>query len=304
MQIHELRHFVILAETLHFAKASHACNLSPSALSRSLRRLEEEVGRPLLERDRRSARLTPQGELFLKYARSVIQGWEQLQNDIVEGSRVLSGEIRLYCSVTASYTVLTGLLARFREAYPGIHIRLQTGDAAGAVDMVLDGAADVTVAARPDRLPGGLCFKAITETPLVFVAPRVACAVARLVAEREVSWKNVPLVLSAHGLSRKRVDAWFRRRGIRPSIYAEVSGHEAILSMVSLGCGVGVVPELVIDKSALRDEVRVLDARPALEPYVVGLCVQRRRLDSLVVRAFWDMVDSSRTALTGTARAG
>jgi LysR family positive regulator for ilvC len=99
------------------------------------------------------------------------------------------------------------------------------------------------------------------------------------------------MVLSARGLSRRRVDTWFRASGLRPTIYAEVSGHEAILSMVSLGCGVGVVPLLVVEKSPFRDRVRVLDVSPTLEPYAVGLCARGPRLASPVVRAFWDTVE-------------
>jgi LysR family positive regulator for ilvC len=69
-----------------------------------------------------------------------------------------------------------------------------------------------------------------------------------------------------------------------------VSGHEAIISMVRLGCGVGIVPRLVLERFAQRNEVRLLDVEPPLEPYVVGLCARRRRLDFPPARAFWDTV--------------
>jgi LysR family positive regulator for ilvC len=90
------------------------------------------------------------------------------------------------------------------------------------------------------------------------------------------------------------VEAWFRSRGARPTIYAEVAGHEAILPMVHLGCGVGVVPRLVMEMSLLKDEVRVLDVQPPLEPYDVGLTVHRRRLAVPIVRAVWAAADDLR----------
>jgi LysR family positive regulator for ilvC len=98
------------------------------------------------------------------------------------------------------------------------------------------------------------------------------------------------MVVSETGLSRTRVDSWFRARKVRPNVYAEVSGHEAIISMVRLGCGVGVVPRVVLERFAQKGEVRVLDVEPPLEPYVVGLCAHRRRLASPLVKAFWDIV--------------
>ena len=69
MDIKQLKQFVHLAETLHFGRASEASYISPSALSRSIKQLEEEVGTDLFERDNRSVALTAEGKIFLDYAR-------------------------------------------------------------------------------------------------------------------------------------------------------------------------------------------------------------------------------------------
>ena len=55
-------------------------------------------------------------------------------------------------------------------------------------------------------------------------------------------------MLPAHGLARAYADDWLDRRAITPNLYAEIEGHEAILALVALGCGVGVVPQLVLEK--------------------------------------------------------
>jgi LysR family positive regulator for ilvC len=190
--------------------------------------------------------------------------------------------------VAASYTVLAGLIGTFRRRYPGIHLRVETGDPARALERVQGGLADVAVAARPATLARSLAFRTIAVSPLLFAAPTIACAAAELTARSPIPWARVPMILTATGLSRRRADAWFRGRGIKPSIYAEVSGHEAVVSMVRLGCGVGIVPRLVLDRFAQKGEARVLDVEPALDPYVVGLCVHRRRLSAPLVKAFWD----------------
>ena len=67
----------------------------------------------------------------------------------------------------------------------------------------------------------------------------------------------------------QRVDRWFRRRRVRPSVYSEVPGREALLSLVALGCGVGIVPRLVVDRSPLREEVRALEVEPGLGEFRV-----------------------------------
>jgi LysR family positive regulator for ilvC len=286
-----LRIFLSLAETLHFGRASRQVNLSPSALSRAVRRLEEELGQRLFLRDNRSVELTPAGERFRGYARQSLQGWEALAAELAEHTghgEALAGELTIYCSVAASYTVLAGLFRAFRRRHPGVHLRLQTGDPAEALERVASGQADITVAARPHTLPRALAFRTVAVTPLEFVAPTVHSEAATLASRSPIPWDLMPMVLSATGLSRRRADAWFRARGLRPRVYAEVSGHEAIISMVRLGCGVGIVPRLVLERFAQPKEVRVLEVEPPLESYIVGLCARRRRLDFPPARAFWD----------------
>jgi LysR family positive regulator for ilvC len=288
MNQHDLKTFLTLAETLHFGRAGRQANLSPSALSRAVRRMEEELGRRLFLRDNRSVELTAAGRRFRAYAREALAGWEQMAREVSGGAQEVSGELTVYCSVAAAYTVLTGLFRAFRQAHPAVHLRLQTGDPAEALERVASGQADVTVAARPHTLPRTLAFKTVAVTPLLFIAPTVPCEAASLARESPVPWARMPMVLSATGLSRRRAEAWFRARGVHPRVYAEVSGHEAIISMVRLGCGVGVVPRLVLERFAQKNEVRVLEAQPPLEPYVVGLCARRRRLDFPPARAFWE----------------
>jgi LysR family positive regulator for ilvC len=292
MDHESLRMFLRLTHTLHFGRASRQSNVSPSALSRIILRMEEEVGQKLFIRDNRSVELTAAGSGLRVYAQEVLDGWDRLRGALESGNQALSGELRLYASVAASYTVLSDLLGRCRLEYPGIHIRLQTGDPAEAVDRVRDGGADITVAARPDSLPQNLVFKTITVTPLVFISPVTPCEGAVMAAKTPIPWKSVPLVLSESGLSRARADAWFRKAGIRPNVYAEVSGHEAVVSMVRLGFGVGIAPKIVVERFSLKGEVRILEVDPPMEPYIVGLCAHKRRLESPVVRAFWDIISN------------
>ena len=96
-----------------------------------------------------------------------------------------------------------------------------------------------------------------------------------------------------HDLARDRVDAWFRERGVAPKIYGQVAGNEAIVSMVSLGLGVGVVPQIVLDNSTLASRVRVLDVQPALAAYDLGLVTLKRHLNNPLVRAFWSLASTS-----------
>ncbi len=95
------------------------------------------------------------------------------------------------------------------------------------------------------------------------------------------------MILSESGLSRDHADTWFRAMGVSPRIYAQVAGNEAIVSMVGLGFGVGIVPRIVLDNSPLLDRIMILPVKPELPHYDVGLCVLKRRLKSALIEALW-----------------
>ena len=293
MNIKTLQHFLALAESLHFGRASDACHISISALSRNIRQLEDALEVKLFNRDNRSVELTEEGEKFLKYAREAISQWQIIQNEIGENSDSLQGEISLYCSVTASYSILFELLKRFRSDYPGIEIKLHTGDPEHAIARIIAGNEEISIAAHPRTLPRGVEFKPITVSPLVFIAPIEGLnpEVPTTTPSSDQAWASVPMVLSETGIARNRVDAWFRDMDIKPRIYAQVEGYEAIVSMVSLGLGIGVVPKIVLDNSPLAGRIQILDVSPALEAFNIGSFTLKRNLKNPLVKAFWEVID-------------
>lgn len=293
MNTRNLKNFLALAENLHFGKASDVCNISISALSRNIRQLEEELGVRLFNRDNRTVALTNEGKTFLKYAREASNQWQLIRNELADNGRELQGKISLYCSVTASYSILFDLLNRFRPDYPGIEIKLHTGVPELAISRIAAGHEDICIAAHPNTLPRDVTFKALTTTPLVFIAPinPLDPDVPSKEPDSAEDWSKVPMVLSETGIARNRVDTWFREMGISPRIYAQVEGYEAIVSMVSLGLGIGVVPKIVLDNSPLEGRIQVLAVTPELEAFDVGLFTLKRNLKNPLVNAFWDLLE-------------
>ena len=287
-----LQQFLALADQLHFGRASNVCHISISALSRNIRTLEQEMGVTLFNRDNRSVELTTQGLKFQQYAKESIAQWNLIRNELADKTQALQGEISMYCSVTATYTILFDLLHRFRREHPGIEIKLHTGDHGYALDRIIEGKEEITIAARPASLPRGLMFKPVMVSPLLFIGPLEQSDpdVPVTPPESASAWANVPMILSESGIARKRIDEWFRKMDVNPRIYAQVAGNEAIVSMVSLGLGIGVVPKIVLDNSPMADRIQVLDVQPELEPYNIGLFTLKKSLNNPLVNAFWELL--------------
>ncbi|ETX10188.1 transcriptional regulator [Marinomonas ushuaiensis DSM 15871] len=293
MNIKILKHFLSLADNLHFGRASDECHISISALSRNIRQLEDELGVALFNRDNRTVTLTQEGRRFVDYARETSSQWNLIRHELTDNSDQLKGEISLYSSVTASYSFFYDLLKRFRIAQPGIEIKLRTGDPEHAIAHILDGKEDITIAARPPSFSNSLVFNQIATSPLLFIAP-IEQQVPNVPTNSPTTvqeWSDIPMILSEGGVSRKRVEEWFSEKGITPKIYAQVTGNEAIVSMVSLGFGIGVVPKIVLENSPLLDRIKVLDVQPELAPYDIGLFALKKSLKNPLVEAFWNLIE-------------
>lgn len=291
MDNYSLKIFLHLSESLHFGKTSSSCHITPSGLSRLIKRLEEEVGEPLFFRDNRSVSLTPAGRHFQRYALETLNRWEDLRRTLSSESESIRGEVSLYGSVTACYSVLPEVLEQFGRHYPDVRINLKTGAADLAIKEVINGTTQLGVAANPENLPANILFKEILTTPLVFIIPGFDTHFSHIFSRSAPDFSSAPLILSKEGLARKRVDQWFRDKGFGQNINAQVSGNEAILAMVGLGLGFGVVPKLVVEKSPFQTKVQILEVDPPLKDYSVGICCLQKALNDKPVRAFWETID-------------
>ena len=293
MDTRALTVFLTVAGTLSFSRSGELLHMSVSAVSRTIQRLEHELGQPLLARDNRSVRLTGAGREFREYARRSVAEWQQLRRKLGTDEE-LAGEVSLYCSVTATYRVLAPILASFRAAHPAVEIMMHTGDQADGINRVLEGLDDVAVSGRPVQLPQRLEFLPLLESPLQFFMPGADCAVRQLILDGDPSspdfnWDRVPFIVPERGVTKDMLDSWFQQRGVRPRVYAQVAGHEAIVAMVSLGLGIGIAPELVIEASGMAASVDQFAVVDGLPPLAIGLCSLRQRLASPLVKSLWEV---------------
>lgn len=266
--------------------------MSASALSRLIQRMEQELDCRLLLRNNRSVQLTRQGKQLLTFAEQQNLQWDTLKNAINQQSEHLAGKLHIFCSVTAAYSHLPNLLDRFRQQHPAVEIILTTGDAADALSRVQDNSVDVAIAAKPEHLSHSLCFKRIAEVPLAVIAPIISAELTDKLQQATINWQEIPIILPDHGPARKRFDQWFSGLAqTKPNIYATVSGHEALVSMVALGCGIGIAPKVVVDNSPVKNRVKYIDDLGTIAPFELGIsCLQRKRaLD--VVEAFFNAVE-------------
>ncbi|OSN03490.1 HTH-type transcriptional activator IlvY [Lonsdalea iberica] len=295
MDLRDLKLFLHLVESHHFGHTAKAMHISPSTLSRQIQRMEEDIGQALFLRDNRTVRLTEAGEHLKIFAQQTLLQYQQMQLAMSQHGQSLSGELRVFCSVTGAYSHLPTILDRFRARHPLVEIKLTTGDAADAVDKVRSNIADLSIAGHPETLPPSMVFIPIGNIRIALVIPTMPCPVQVQMQDPHPNWAQVPFILPQYGPVRKLTERWFRHQKIaNPLIYATVAGHEAMVSMVAVGCGVALVPDVVLENSPepVRKRVFVLQEQ-ILEPIPLGICMQKKRLSEPLIAAFWETLQET-----------
>jgi LysR family positive regulator for ilvC len=280
MDIKSLRLFQNLASSLHFSKTAAAMFVSPPTLTRVIARLERECDTTLFIRNNRSVALTHAGQRLLEFADHTLSQYAIMKQELKTREQALSGELSLYCSVTASQSYLPAMLNRLQQQYPLVDIRLDTGDHSLSIDKVVSGQADISLAIHAPNFPAHLAFANIDVVPLTLIVPN------KMKIERwqDMSWQQVNVVMPSGGPSKRIVNNWFAEQNIRPHVYAQVSGNEAIVSMVALGLGVGFVPSIVLENSVVKNKVRSLNV-PNIESYQLGVCYLKARAEEPLIKS-------------------
>ncbi len=293
MNIKDLQVFIHLSDNLHFNRTAQYLHMTPSTLSRVIQRLESEFGQQFFERDNRSVKLTLAGKRMRLFAEKVLTDWQFLKQDFSQDKHQLTGRISIYCTVTAAHLYLPKLIEQFRALHPFIDIVLETGDVANAYHKISEQQVDFAFAVAENKKNSKFEFKHMQFVPFQLVAPKQLTHFSHFLSEKKIEWGKVPFVLPESGPAYERVSSWFQEMEINPLVYAKVAGHEAMLSIIALGCGVGAIPEPVIELSPVKNKLQILGAKVMPKPFDLGIICLKKRLKTPQISAFWELVNTS-----------
>src|SRR5262244_4414460 len=127
MEMHQVRYFLAVAETLNFTRAAEHCNVSQPALTRAIQQLEEELGGLLLRRERKLTHLTDFGRLIEPHLRQLFADAEAAKTTAKRFLNLQQAQIRLGVMCTVGPARFMGFLAEFNRAHPGCDITLVEG---------------------------------------------------------------------------------------------------------------------------------------------------------------------------------
>ena len=289
MLLRHIRYFLAVAEHLNFTRAAEALHVSQPTLSQQIRQLEEALGAELFDRGGRQLRLTDAGDAYRVYARRALRDLEAGKRALHDVASLQRGQLRLAMTPTFAAWLAGPLLARFHQRHPGIALIVREMSQEAMEAGLADDAFDIGIGFAPS---GTLEVEAepLLDERLALVAGEGHPLAGRRDALSLAELEAMPLVLlSADFITRRHVDDYCLRHGIRPRAAIEVNGMGAAVEIIRHGGLAGILPAAVV---ASQPGLAVLALEPALPGRQAALLTKRDGYRSAAARAFAELARS------------
>jgi DNA-binding transcriptional LysR family regulator len=298
VELRHLRYFVAVAEELHFGRAAERVGIAQPPLSQGIQRLERELGLQLFTRTKRRVALTEPGRVFLTEARATLAQAERAVDLARRAARGEVGRLNVGFVGSATFALLPPILRRFRKTHPEVELMLYELSTSQQVAALAERRIDIGFV-RPPFDAAGLELEIVDREPLVAVLPAEHPLAAReRLRLRDLAGEPFVLFPGSYGPGlRGHIVGACQAAGFNPRIVQEAIGQPTIVSLVSVGIGVSLLPAAIkqlpwqgVVYCRLEDDV----------PPVEMALAWRRDDDSPALRAFRQQAIGNRGWLLGS----
>jgi DNA-binding transcriptional LysR family regulator len=244
VEIRQLQAFVAVGEELHFGRAAARLHMAQSPLSQVIRRLEADVGVPLLRRTTRRVELLPAGEVLLERARTILAAASAAEEDARAAASGELGRLTIGFTGSMTYALLPHLAKALRARLPRVQLDLRGEMLTSAqVEGLLEGTLDVALLRPPVDHPD-LVLERVGVEPLVAALPadHPLAALPEVPVPRLVDEPFIVYPSSARSVVHDAVHATCADHGFSPLVAMEVAETSTLVSFVAAGVGVALVP--------------------------------------------------------------
>ncbi|QDT84045.1 LysR family transcriptional regulator [Gimesia chilikensis] len=282
MEVDQLRYFLRVAERGNFTRAAEELNISQPALSRSIQKLEEELGQPVFERKTRSVALTDAGTLLQSRAQQILALIEDTKAEISDDGR--SGQIRIGAIPTIAPFFLPNLLRQFSSEFPAASIIVQEDTTDHLLKRCTQGEIDLAILALPVPAKYLEVEELFQEELLLVLPPDHPLVNKPQIRLNDI--KALPFVLldEAHCLS-DNIVSFCRQRSFHPVAVEQTSQLAMVQELVSLSHGISMVPQMA--RKLDQSDRRVYRSMSGIKPVrKIAMVWNPYRFQSRLLQAF------------------
>ena len=279
MNTKRIRFFVQTIRSGSFTQAAEILGCSQSAVSQMVSGLEEELGLKLMHRSRSGIRLTAEGQLLLPEMEAILEHERKLES-LVESLRGgETGEVVVASFSSVAVHWLPSILREFGEQYPGVNLRLNTGDYHDVAQWLADGTAGVGFVNLP--FDGDCSCIPLYQDRLLAVLPKghPMAGLERFPVEQVAKEAFISLLAASDHDARRYLES----QGVKPNIRFSTKDDYAILAMVESGLGMSIVPELLLRGE--KAEICIMELEPKAYR-TIGIALTEQGKSSPAAAAF------------------
>ena len=243
MEMHQLRYFAAVARLSGFTRAADECRVAQPSLSQQIRKLEDEVGEPLLERERRRCRLTPAGELLLPHALAILEAAERGRLEIREMGGRVRGRVVLGALPTVAPYFLPEIVRAFQERHPAVDLEVREETTGQLLRGLEEGELDLALLSEAEAGPRVEMETLFREELLLCLPLRHPLARRRRLAADALRQERFILMQDDHCLGTQARE-FCRTQGFRPRIACRSAQISTVQAMVRSGLGISLVPAM------------------------------------------------------------
>lgn len=242
LDMSQVRSFVVVASELNFSRAARRLNITQPPLSRQIKLLEEELGVTLLERTSRRVVLTPAGMTFLAEAQKLLDQSNAAVVATRRAARGSAGSVRIAFVGATTYSFLPKLIAKSRTSAPQIELELVQMETIEQLQAINSSHVDLGLS-RPLTGPHHLESLCVAREPMMLAIPRAHPLAAKRRPALEMLDDEPFIMFSAQAkYLHEKLTKLLADRTITPRIVQHMTHSQAILSLVSAGIGLAIVP--------------------------------------------------------------
>jgi DNA-binding transcriptional LysR family regulator len=302
MDVRSLRTFVEVARRQSFTRASESLHVTQPAISKMVRALEEELGTPLLLRERRRIALTDAGRIVLERAQGILDAMHGIEDEVGELSALRRGRLRIGFPPIVGVAFFPQMLAAYHTAHPGIVLELREEGSHHIEALVMSRELDVGAVVLPTDEKAFATMPFVHEDLQAVLHPTHPLARRDGLVLRELAGTPFVLYRPEFALHGHILDAC-RRAGFKPHVASESSHWDFIVAMVAANIGVALLPQTIC-RQLDPDQVRSVPLTKPVIPWHVALIWRRDRHLPPATRAWLDLAQRRLVAgaLTGRGR--
>ncbi|MEN1966701.1 LysR family transcriptional regulator [Lentibacillus sp. N15] len=243
MEWQQIEYFQTVARVQHITRAARILSISQPALSRSIARLEGELGVPLFEREGRSILLNRYGELFLKRANRILKEYYDGKREIQDLINPDYGEVSLGFLHTLGMEKIPDLIGTFRKQHPQLRFSFNQNNSAALVKQLVSGEFDLCLT-TPMETNVRISWQKLWDEELFVIVPADhKLANRESITLDEISEESFIAIKEGNSL-RQIMDQLCEEAGIRPKILFEGEEIHTIAGLVGAGLGVSIIPDI------------------------------------------------------------